>query len=207
MKNSSLVLILILVIIITGECSSCKRKATFAPNEANPSSTIDNPNVIVTDIPSIIITPSPTVSPYIKESEAPSVTLAISSNDEEIVISENDYEYRNEKYAYTFLVPTVWDGKYKVIENDNTTSFEYSGEKFSDGSYQLFFTIEVLSDDEYNELKKDPEMPGELLGQETGNNYILWTPIDMAIMDQVKAEEYISLNLSINQIKERFRLN
>lgn len=118
----------------------------------------------------------------------------------------SDDNYINSKYGFTFDIPSDWESKYKVIEADETISFVYSEYEFEDKNYQEFFKIVVMSGDDYEKLLNDPPMTGVLLAEKGEQAYILYTPLDMAIMDSKKVEEYNQLFLSIDQIKERFYL-
>lgn len=117
-----------------------------------------------------------------------------------------DDNYVNSKYGFTFDIPSDWEDKYKVIEADETISFVYSEYEFEDKNYQDFFKIVIMSGDDYEKLLNDPPMTGVLLAEKGEQVYILYTPLDMAIIDSKKAEEYNQLFLSIDQIKERFYL-
>ncbi len=115
-------------------------------------------------------------------------------------------DYINSKYGFTFDIPSDWENKYKVIEADESISFVYSQYEFEDENYQEFFKIVVISGDDYKNLLNDSPIAGILLAEKGEQAYILYTPLDMAIMDSQKAEEYKQLFLSIDQIKERFYL-
>ena len=118
----------------------------------------------------------------------------------------SDDNYINSKYGFTFDIPSDWEDKYKVIEADETISFVYSEYEFEDKNYQEFFKIVVMSGDDYEKLLNDPPMTGVLLAEKGEQAYILYMPLDMAIMDSKKAEVYSQLFLPIDQIKERFYL-
>ncbi len=62
------------------------------------------------------------------------------------------------------------------------------------------------SNSEYEKLLNDPPMTGDLLAEKDGQAYVLYTPLDMGIMDSEKAEEYMQLYLPTDQIIERFYL-
>lgn len=118
-----------------------------------------------------------------------------------------DNVYINSEYGFTFDIPTNWENKYKVIEADGTILFVYSQYEFEDNSYQEFFKIVVMSRNDYEKMLNDPPVTGVLLAEKGEQVYILYSPLDMAIMDHEKANEYNQLALSIDQIKERFYLN
>ena len=120
---------------------------------------------------------------------------------------EIDNDYVNEKYGFTFRVPSNWENKYKVIEDDKRISFVYSQYKYEDGNFQEFFTIAIMSKDEYEKALNEPPMTGELLAEKDEQVYVLYTPLDVGIMNSKKAEEYMKLNLSRDEKKERFYLN
>jgi hypothetical protein len=120
---------------------------------------------------------------------------------------KSDNNYINSKYGFTFDIPSDWEDKYKVIEADEAISFVYSEYDLEDKNYQEFFKIVVMSRYDYKKALNDLSMTGGLLSEKGEQVYILYTPLDMAIMDSKKAEEYNQLFLSIDQIKERFYLN
>ncbi len=119
----------------------------------------------------------------------------------------SDNNYINSKYGFTFDIPTNWEDKYRVIEADESISLVYSQYEFEDENYQEFFKIVIMSKADYEKVLNDPPVTGVLLAEKGDQVYILYTPLDMAIMDSKKAEEYSRLFLSIDQIKERFYLN
>ena len=114
--------------------------------------------------------------------------------------------YMNQKYDFMFEIPSNWQGKYKVIENDRRISFVYTEDIFEDGSYQELFNISVITKKEYEKLLKDELMLGILLVEKDNQAYVLYTPLDLAIMDPEKQEEYRQLLLSHDEIRLRFSL-
>lgn len=115
-------------------------------------------------------------------------------------------DYVNEKYGFTFKIPDSWKGKYDVVERDNSITFVYSQYEFESGGYQEFFTIGVTSKEEY-ENTNNPLMTGELLAEKDEQVYLLYMPLDCIILDEDKLQEYTDINLSVDEIKNRFMLN
>ncbi len=128
------------------------------------------------------------------------------SDDINIIDNITDKIYVNHKYGFSFDIPSDWENKYKIIETDKIISFVYSEYELDDKSYQEFFKIVVMSRDEYDKLVNDPPMTGKLLATKGEQVFVIYFPLDNAIMDVKKAEEYIQLCLSIEQAKERFSL-
>lgn len=116
-----------------------------------------------------------------------------------------DNNYVNEKYEFYFEVPENW--KYKVIEDGNIIRFLYSGYESEYGGYQEFFTIAIVSKEEYIRALSDPPMTGIYLAEKDNLVYILNMPLDCIIFDREKVEEYNEMVLSVDEIKERFYLN
>ena len=127
----------------------------------------------------------------------------ITEDSKNIKVNLDDIE---QKYNFTFEVPSNWKNKYKMIENDGYVSFVYTEYKLGDESYQEFFGIAVMTKEDYEEALEDAPMPGILLAENDNLAYVLYTPIDLAIMDSHKAEEYKQLYLSDDQIIQRFQL-
>jgi hypothetical protein len=121
----------------------------------------------------------------------------ITEDSKNIKVNLDDIE---QKYNFTFEVPSNWKNKYKIIENDGYVSFVYTEYKLEDESYQEFFGIAVMRKEDYEEALEDAPMPGILLAENDNLAYVLYTPIDLAIMDSQKAEEYKQLYLSNDQI-------
>ena len=132
--------------------------------------------------------------------------IACTADTENNSADGSDNNYINSEYEFTFDIPSDWKDKYKVIEANETISFVYSDYELEDKNYQEFFRIVVMSRDDYEKLLDGRPMTGVLLAEKSELTYILYTPLDMAIMDSKKAEEYSELFLSIDQIKERFNL-
>lgn len=70
----------------------------------------------------------------------------------------------------------------------------------------VVISISIISKDEYQELLSDEPFTGILLAENDEKVYILYTPLDLAIMDSRKQEEYKILHLSHDEIKERFKI-
>jgi beta-lactamase regulating signal transducer with metallopeptidase domain len=117
-----------------------------------------------------------------------------------------DINYVEETYNFTFEIPSDWQGKYKIIQKADYISFVYSEELFAENEYQEFFGIVVMPKEDYELLLKDEPFMGSQLAELNDKAYVLYTPLDMAINDPQKAEEYNRLYLSGEQIKERFKL-
>ncbi|NLO08720.1 MAG: hypothetical protein GX129_02470 [Clostridiales bacterium] len=114
--------------------------------------------------------------------------------------------YMNKDYDFMFEVPANWQGKYKVIEKDRRISFVYTGDIFEGGGYQEFFSISIITKEEYEKLLKDEPMTGILLVEKDNQAYVVYAPIDLAIMDLEKQEDYRQLFLSHDEISQRFKL-
>lgn len=87
-----------------------------------------------------------------------------------------------------------------ILEDDSIISFVYSQYEYENGSYQEFFTICIMSKDDYGKALNNPRMTGEFLTEKDGQVYVLNVSLDVAIMDSEKTEEYSKLNLSSNEI-------
>lgn len=120
--------------------------------------------------------------------------------------TEVDSNYVNEKYGFSFEIPSNWDGKYEIIEAvDGIIDFKYTGYEGEGGGYQEFLFIGVVTIEEYEQRLHEPTT-GILLAEGDEYVYILNMPLDNIILDKEKNEEYIEIRLSEEEIKERFSL-
>lgn len=117
-----------------------------------------------------------------------------------------DKNYINEKYVFTFEVPTNWENKYEIIEEDSLISFVYSECINKDWNLQQFFTISVMLKKDYEKKLNNPPMVGTLLAEKNDTVYVLYLPLDIGNLDEKQTEEYHKLFLYEDEIKKRFRL-
>jgi len=117
-----------------------------------------------------------------------------------------DLTYENKDYGFAFDVPENWKGKYRVIKKDEAITFVYPDYKYDDDSFQEFFRIAIMTKEEYEQITKNSPMTGESLGIKDEFVYVLYLPLDIAIKDKEKLDEYKDLLLSKDKIKERFSL-
>lgn len=121
--------------------------------------------------------------------------------------TEEDFIYVNEKYGFTFEIPSNWERKYEIIEAvDGIIDFKYTGYEDEGGGHQKFFFIGVVPIDEYEERLDEPTT-GILLTVGEKYVYILNMPLDNIILDKDKVDEYLEISLSVDEVKERFSLN
>ena len=121
---------------------------------------------------------------------------------------EDDFFYVNDKYGFTFEIPSNWEGKYEVIEAvDGLIDFKYTGYEDEGGGHQEFFFIGVTTKEEYEKASNDLSMTGVWLAERDDQVYILNMPLDNIILDKEKVEEYIQISLSVDEVKERFSLH
>lgn len=119
-----------------------------------------------------------------------------------------DDTYRNEK-GFTFEIPEVWKEKkekVKIIEEDRSVTFAYIFDPNGEEYHQNFFTIAIMSEKEYEEELNDPPVVSNLISKKDGQVYLLYTPLDNIILEKESIEEYSEMNLSLEEIIERFSL-
>lgn len=125
--------------------------------------------------------------------------------------------YVNELYDYTFKIPETWKenmDKIRIFEGDygRTVTFTYpfTCDQLDRGGrlmYQDFFTIYVMSKEEYEEELNNPPVVSNLITESDGQVYVIYTSLDNIILEEDTQDEYNELHLSLEEIIERFSLN
>ena len=133
-------------------------------------------------------------------------------DDENMTIGHLDNNYVNEEYGFSFKIPENWEekkDKIKIIEQEEgrVVTFAYLFDHDGSENQQDFFTISIMSKEDYEEALMDSPMTGVHLAEKGNQVYVLYTPLDNIILDKDTIAEYIELNLSLEEIKERFYLN
>ncbi len=108
---------------------------------------------------------------------------------------------------FTFNIPDEWEGKYEKATYENTTRYYYTGYEIDGEFPQRFFSIVIMSQEEFNEESQEELFLGRKLGEKEGYVFVLFTPLDNVIIDEEKTAEYNRLNMSLSEIKERLILN
>lgn len=119
--------------------------------------------------------------------------------------------YFNEEYGFFFELPEKWKEKKDKIKmseqgEGRVVTFAYVFDQDGNEYEQEFFTISLMSEEEYEKALNDPPMTGVYLAENGDQVYVLYMPLDNIIIDRKAIEEYAELNLSLDEIKERFHL-
>ncbi|NLY44439.1 MAG: hypothetical protein GX053_00360 [Tissierella sp.] len=124
--------------------------------------------------------------------------------------------YINEVYGYNFEIPEIWKekkDKLKVIEEEKgrivTFTYLFECDELSrDGSecQQGFFTISVMSKEDYEETLSNP-FTGDILAERDEQVYLHWATLDNIILDRETIEEFNEMCLPLDEIKDRFYLD
>ena len=125
-----------------------------------------------------------------------------------------DDTYINEKFGFTFEFPEIWKeekDKVKIIEEDSAVTFAYPFtcdelDPRGELMYQDFFTIALMSKEEYEEELNNPPVVSNFIRENDGQVYVIYTPLDNIILEKETQEEYNELHLSLEEIIERFSL-
>lgn len=120
--------------------------------------------------------------------------------------------YRNEKFKFSFDIPTEWKGKYKAIELSNRVAFVHRGlseldEQVPEMDHLL--TIEVLSEDQFKEMypESSNNMQNAILGRRDNLVYLANYPQCIPSSENTKyIEEWTEMNDALCEIPKRFHL-
>jgi len=120
---------------------------------------------------------------------------------------DTDVSNGSEFPSFTFNIPDEWEGRYEKVTTENRITYYYTGYEVDGEFPQKFFSITVMSQEEFNEESQDELFLGSKLGEKEEYVFVLFTPLDNIIIDEEKTAEYNSLNLSLSEIEERFHLD
>lgn len=120
---------------------------------------------------------------------------------------DNRASNQNEAPAFSFDIPEEWEGMYERVDSDNWATFNYTGYKINNEFYQSFFSIVVMTEEEYDLELEEELFLGTKLGEKDGYVYVLFTPLDNIISDEDKIEEFNNLFLSDSEIQSRFNID
>ncbi|NLY45049.1 MAG: hypothetical protein GX053_03540 [Tissierella sp.] len=125
--------------------------------------------------------------------------------------------YINEVYGYTFEIPETWKekkDKIKITEEEQgrIVTFLYLFESDAldrdGGEYQQeFFTISVMSREDYEQAFKDTPYTGNILAEKDEHVYVYYPTLDNIILDKETIDEFNEMYLSLDEVRERFYLN
>ena len=120
--------------------------------------------------------------------------------------------YINEEYGFTFEFPEDWKekiDKVKIIEEEDWrgVTFSYVFDQDGNEHMQEFFRIAIMLKEDYEKALNDPPMTGIYLAEKGNQVYVVNTSLDNIILDKETYTEYLELNISLEEIKERFYLN
>ena len=135
--------------------------------------------------------------------------------------SENDKvdvleTYKNEEYNFSFDIPVLWKGNYRVIQKDNRISFVHTGGW--PGCEPEIFAIMVMTEEEFKKANTEPPsiLEQDILGRR--NNLVFFCIISITVPiptitsttkeeDARKfSEEWGKLFRALNNIPKRFHL-
>ena len=124
--------------------------------------------------------------------------------------------YMNQRHGYTLEIPEIWKDKWnkiEIIEEDegNIVTFAYLFESdqldpSEKKQHQNFFTIAVMWEDEYKDELNNPPVVSSFLAEKDGHVYLFYRPLDNIILEKDSQEEYSELNLTDEDIIDRFYL-
>jgi hypothetical protein len=119
--------------------------------------------------------------------------------------------YKNESLNFSLEIPSSWEGKYKVVDTDETIAFYQSGTlgKFGEGTGRLF-TISRQEGMLSKEESEDTPWPSHFMMHANGYTYIMNMPSDVQapIWDsggQKLADEYKNMEKEIEKIRNSIK--
>jgi len=122
--------------------------------------------------------------------------------------------YKNEEYNFSFDIPVLWKGNYRVIQKDNRISFVYTG-GWPDYEPEIF-AIMVMTEEEFKRANAEPSSKPkqDILGRRNNLVYFCITPITVPIPTITSStnkedarkfsEDWGKLFRSLNDIPNRF---
>lgn len=150
--------------------------------------------------------------PTIEDSQIGDVSPAQGVNESEnIDVLET---YNNQEYNFSFDIPVLWKGNYRVIQKDNRISFVYT-DRWPDYEPE-FFAIMVMTEEEFNEANAEPPriLERDILGRRNNLVYFCITPIAVPIPTITSStnkeearkfsEDWGKLFSALNHISKRF---